>query len=181
MRIKLTALAGAVAITATTVACSSTPSTTSGTETWQAKETGAAVVAGNAPPTYHLTFTGPVKATSTWTPSDNNAVKSTATFKTTAGNLTVDADLPDNGNPPTTSNATTCLFVQTLTGTYVVDGSKSTGSFKDATGHGTVKDVFSATMPRLSNGKCNTSDNAQPLAAGAYTTLVVSGPMTVKS
>jgi hypothetical protein len=180
MRTKLAGVAGGIAIAALAAACSSSPTTTTGTETWQAKETGAAVV-GSQAPTYHLTFTGPVKTTGTFTPPNNNAVKSTVTFKTTAGNLVVNADLPQNANPPTVFNPKTCLFVQTLTGTYTVVGSKSTGSFKGATGHGTVKDVFSATVPKLANGTCNQSNSAQPLAAGAYTTLYVTGPLTVTS
>ena len=178
MRIKLTLLAAATILTL--AACSSTPSTTTGTETWRATETGAAVV-GTGPPVYHLQFTGPVQATSTWSPPDNNATKATVTFKTTAGNLTVDASVPDNANPPTTTNAKSCQSIQTITGTYTVVGSKSTGKFKNATGHGTIKDVFAATLPKLSNGHCNTSESAQPLAAGAWTALVVSGPMTVTS
>jgi hypothetical protein len=179
MRTKLAVIPGVLAIAAVAAACSSGPTTTTGTETWQGKVTGAAAVASNGP-TYPLTFTGPVHATASFTPPNNNAVKSTVTFKTSAGNLTVNADLPDNANPPTTSNPTTCLFVSTLTGTYTVVGSKSTGSFKDATGHGTIRDVFSATGPKLSNGQCNQSNSAQPLTAGAYTTLYVSGPMTVQ-
>jgi len=122
-----------------------------------------------------------VHATATWSPPNNNKTKATVTFKTSAGNLVVNADLPDNNNPPTTTNAKTCLFVQTLTGTYTVVGSTSTGSFKNATGHGSVKDIFHAYGPKLSNGACNQSNSAQPLAAGAYTTLYVSGPMTVNS
>ena len=177
---KLAGVAGGIAIAAVAAACSSTPATTSGTETWQGTTTGAAAVTSGAP-TYHLTFTGPVHATATWSPPNNNKTKATVTFKTSAGNLVVNADLPNNNNPPTTTNAKTCLFVQTLTGTYTVVGSTSTGSFKNATGHGSVKDIFHAYGPKLSNGACNQSNSAQPLAAGAYTTLYVSGPMTVNS
>ncbi len=177
---KLAGVAGGIAIAAVAAACSSAPSTTSGTETWQGKVTGAEVVTSQAP-TYHLTFTGPVQATSTWAPPNNNKTKQTVTFKTTAGNLVVNANIPDNANPPTSVNKTTCFFTSTITGTYTVVGSQSTGKFKDATGHGNIKDVFAAQAPKLKSGACNESNNAQPLAAGAYSTLVVSGPMTVTS
>lgn len=173
-------LALLVPVAAVVAACSSSPTKTTGTETWQGKETGAAVVTSQSP-TYHLTFTGPVQATSTWSPPNNNNTKATVTFKTTAGNLVVNADLPDNANPPTSVNKTTCFFKSTLTGTYTVDGAQSTGKFKDATGHGNVTDIFAAYAPKLKDGACNESNNAQPLAAGAYTTLYVSGPMTVTS
>jgi hypothetical protein len=93
----------------------------------------------------------------------------------------VNADIPDNANPPTSVNKTTCFFTSTITGTYTVDGSQSTGKFKDATGHGNIKDVFAAYAPKLKTGACNESNSAQPLPGGAYTTLVVSGPMTVTS
>jgi hypothetical protein len=177
---KLAGVAGGIAIAAVAAACSSAPSTTSGTETWQGKVTGAAVVTSQSP-TYHLTFTGPVQATSTWAPPNNNNTKATVTFKTTAGNLVVNADLPDNANPPTSVNKTTCFFTSTITGTYTVVGSQSTGKFKDATGHGNIKDVFAAYAPKLKSGACNESNNVQPLPTGAYSTLVVSGPMTVTS
>ena len=176
---KLAGVAG-IAIAAVAAACSSAPSTTSGTETWQGKVTGAEVVTSQSP-SYDLTFTAPVQATATWAPPNNNKTKQTVTFKTTAGNLTVNADLPDNANPPTTVNKTTCFFTSTITGTYTVVGSQSTGKFKAATGHGNIKDVFAAYMLKLKSGACNESNNAQPLAAGAYSTLVVSGPMTVTS
>ena len=71
----------------------------------------------------------------------------------------VNADVPDVNNPPTQTNAKTCFFKSTISGTYTVDGAKSTGKFHGGTGHGTVKDVFQAYGPKLTNGECNQSNN----------------------
>ena len=178
---KLVVLGGAAVIVAA-AACSSSTSTTAGTEVIQGKQMpGAAVENQNFTPTYPLAFTGPVAATATWSPPGGNATKVATTFKTSAGNLVVNADVPNANNPPTKINSTTCLAVSTITGTYTVDGSKSTGKFKGATGSGKIVDVFAATAPKLSDGKCNTSPNATPLAAGAYTTFYAAGPLTVTS
>jgi hypothetical protein len=146
----------------------------------QGKVTGAAAVTANGP-TIPLKLTGPVATTSSFTPPNNNNTKATVTFKTPGdGNLVVNAVAPDaNQNP--TANMTTCLFHQTVHATYTVDGGKSTGKFKDATGSGSVIFTFQATGPRLKSGACDQSNNAQPLAAGAFTTFYASGPLTVTS
>jgi hypothetical protein len=159
---------------------SATPTATSmtGTEVMKGTVTGKAVIANTT--TYHLTLTGPVSTTGTWTSPNGNATKVTTTFTTPAGNLVVNADAPDANNPPTASNASTCLFKSTIHATYVVDGAKSTGKFAGATGSGDVAVTFAAYTPKLSNGKCNTSNSAQPLAAGAVSTFTATGPLTIK-
>ena len=170
-------------IIAAAAACSSsTPAKVTGTEVFQGKQPldAAALASQNFTPTYPLAFTGPVVATATWSPPGGNATKVTTTFKTTAGNLVVNADVPNVNNPPTTTNAATCLSRSTITGTYTVVGDKSTGKFKGATGNGKIVDVFQATSPKLSNGKCNESQNAQPLPNGAVTTFYASGPLTIQ-
>ena len=180
---KLAVLGGAAAVLVTAAACSSSPTKTTGTEVFQGKQTlsAADVTSSKFTPTYPLAFTGPVSATATWSPPGGNATKVTTTFKTSAGNLVVAADVPDSNNPPTVTNATTCLVTSTLTGTYTVVGDQSTGKFKDATGSGKIIDVFQAYLPKLSSGKCNTSSSAQPLPTGALTTFYASGPLTVTS
>jgi hypothetical protein len=175
----ITAMTGAAAVVLLAAACSSSPTKTTGTETFQGTATGATVIASST--TYPLKFTGPVTATATWTTPSSNADKVTTTFKTTAGNLVVNADVNAN-NPATTVDASTCLAKFTISGTYAVDGAQSTDKFKGATGHGTIKDVVQAYLPKLvSNGKCNEANNAQPLAAGAQSTFYASGPLTVSS
>jgi hypothetical protein len=181
---KLAGVAGGIAIAAVAAACSSAPSTTSGTETWQGKQvlTPAQLANNNFQPTYPMTFTGPVHATGTFTPPGGNKVKVTVTFHTSAGNLVANADLPGNSNqnaPPTSFNAKTCVATFDLNGTYTVAGGSSTGSFKGATGHGTIRDAYTITLPKLASGACNEANSAQPLAG--HTSLVVSGPMTVTS
>ena len=156
---------------------SSTTATTTGTETLAGTVLGAAAVAGNNGPTVPLTLTGPVATTSSFVPPNNNSTKAVITFKTPVGNLVVAANAPDaNQNP--VPNATTCYFSQTVHATYVVQG--GTGKFAGATGSGKATFAFSATAPKLASGKCDESDNAQPLAKGAVVTFTASGPLTVK-
>ena len=159
---------------------SATPTATSmtGTEVMHGTVTGAAVLANTT--TYHLTLTGPVNTTGTWTSPSGNATKVTTTFTTPAGNLVVNANAPDSNNPPTVFNASTCLFKSTIHATYVVDGAESTGKFASAVGSGNVVVTFAAYAPKLSNGKCNTSNSAQPLTAGAVGTFTATGPLTIK-
>lgn len=163
-------------------ACSSTATlVTSGTETMAGSVTGAAAVSGKNGPTVPLTLTGPVATTSSFTPPGNNAgTKATLTFKTPDGNLVVAADAPDaNQTPPV--NPKTCYSTQTIHATYVVTGAKSTGKFEGATGKGTATFYWADDAPKLADGKCNESEDAQPLAKGAVVTFTASGPLTLKS
>jgi hypothetical protein len=63
---------------------------------------------------------------------------------------------------------------------YTIRGSASTGSFAGASGHGTVRVVIMAKLPKLKDGKCDESDSAQPIAGSAISTFDGSGPLTVK-
>lgn len=190
----LEVLSGVALVIAVAAACSSSSSTTakstasamptkvSGTEVFQGRQTLTAAEAANQnfTPTYPLVFTGPVAATGTWSPPGGNTTKVTTTFKTSAGNLVVNADVPNANNPPTAANVTTCRMTFTIAGTYTVVGAQSTGKFQGATGSGKLVDVFQATGPRLSSGKCNTSPSAQPLPSPApFTTFYAAGPLTV--
>jgi hypothetical protein len=187
--------AAALALTLTVAACASSGTTAStstatatgtasaatGTETMAGTVTGKAAVTGNNGPTVPLTLTGPVATTSTFTPPNGNGTKATITFKTPHdGNLVVDATAPDANATPAV-NPKTCFFSQTVHATYVVNGAKSTGTFAEASGSGKATFYFSADGPKLASGKCNTSDNAQPLSKGAIDTFTASGPLTVKS
>ena len=156
-----------------------TPSTTSGTETMRGQVTGAAAVSGQNGPTVPLTLTGPVNTTSSFTPPNSDATHVTVTFKTPAGNMVVNAVAPDAGQNPV-PNPTTCLMTQTTDATYVVVPAKSTGKFAEATGSGKATFYFTAFAPKLADGKCNTNDNAEPVAKGAIVTFTASGPLTVK-
>src|ERR1017187_5916119 len=136
------------------------PSATSmsGTESFTGSATGKAAVANNT--TFPLTWSGPVKTASTFSTGGSGPKKGQHhTFKTAAGNFVVVV----SGKPTTVqhASATTCYFSQVGTGTAVV--------------------TFAAYGPKLSNGKCNQSNSAVPLAKGASATFKGTGPLTVKS
>jgi hypothetical protein len=59
-------------------------------------------------------------------------------------------------------------------------GSKSTGKFKDAKGHGDVTLLYSANLPKKSGGACNVSSTARPLPANARVSFAARGPLTLK-
>jgi hypothetical protein len=178
MKASLAAAAGTLAAVALIAGCSSSGTTAkpaakvstapaSGTETMTGQVTGAAAVANTT--TFPLVLTGPVNT------------HATITFKTKAGDLVAAAYAPDaNSNtPPTVVDAAACRFKFTINATFTVTGAKSTGAFKDAHGGGKAAIVFEADAPKLSNGKCNMSNNAQPLTNGALGTFHSSGPLTV--
>jgi hypothetical protein len=184
-------LAGMVVITAAGLAlaaCSSSTSTASssasasssaaamsGTETITGRVTGKAALANAS--TIPLKLTGPVTTTSTITL--NNSSSKVATFKTADGNLVVSHTGGKNSGKLVSTS--TCKFVGTTAGvTYTVLGSQSTGKFKGATGHGTAAIVFGGDLPKKSNGKCNTSNSAEPSVSTAYVTFTARGPLTLQ-
>jgi len=192
----LAAVTGAITLAAALAACSSsgssstssgptakTPTVKATTETAYGKVTGAAVVSNSAP-VFPLKFTGVVNTTGKVTLPSGNSTHATLTFTTGAGNLVVDAYAPGaSSNSPGTpvGPASACRFASTLHATYTVDGSKSTGKFAGATGSGKAAVFFEASAPKLSDGKCNLSSNAQPLTTPTpIATFSSTGPMTVK-
>lgn len=191
---KLAALAPIAVLAITLGACSTTSSGTNAastakaaaakptTETISGRITGKAVLANTT--AFPLTLTGVVNTTGKVTLPSGNGTHKTITFYTEAGNLVAAASAPDANNPPTTTNKSTCRFTSTIHATYTVAGGKSTGKFAGATGHGTATVVFSAIAPRYPSGKqqgqCNESNNAQPLAAGAYASFHSTGPLKLK-
>lgn len=191
MKAKLAAAAGTLAAVALIAGCSSSGNTSakpavkvstgpaSGTETMTGQVTGAAAVANTT--TFPLVLTGPVNTTGAITLPNGNSTHATITFKTKAGDLVAAAYAPDaNSNtPPTVVDAAACRFKFTINATFTVTGAKSTGAFKDAHGSGQAAIVFEADAPKLSNGKCNMSNNVQPLTNGALGTFHSSGPLTV--
>lgn len=190
---KLAALIGAIALIGALGACSSSTSSTSAaasksaapkptTETMTGQVTGAAAVANTT--VIPLKLTGVVDTTGTFTVPSGNATHATVTFPTKAGNLVVAAVVLNPNATPTAVNAAACRFKYTGHVTYTVDGSKSTGTFAGATGSGKATLVFEADAPKYTSGsdtgKCNMSNNAQPMAAGALATFAASGPLTLK-
>ena len=191
MKASLAAAAGTVAAIALIAGCSSSGTSSakpavkvstgpaSGTETMTGQVTGAAAVANTA--TFPLVLTGPVNTTGTITLPSGNSTHATITFKTKKGDLVAAAYAPDaNSNtPPTVVDAAACRFKFAINATYTVNGAKSTGAFKNAHGSGKAAIVFEADAPKLSDGRCNMSENAQPLTNGALGTFRSSGPLTV--
>jgi hypothetical protein len=74
----------------------------------------------------------------------------------------------------------TCKIAYGVRGTYKVEGGKSTGTFKGASGSGRISLLFTANLPRKSDGTCNISSSAVPRASSARVTFAARGPMTVR-
>lgn len=188
---KLACLAGAIAVAAGVGACGSS-STVSGTETLTGVLGGAAAAkllnsnSNGALRFSSLVFAGPVK-TSVANVSLGNNKSSTAnhTFVTPAGNFTVTRTVKSRGEPQpsvTGKSASICYFRQTGgTGSYIVDGSQSTGKFAGATGSGTYSVTIVATA-NLLPGKtaCSANNTGNVSAKGTVITFMASGPMTIK-
>ena len=150
----------------------------SGIETAAGEVTGAAAVASNT--SIPVTWTGPVVTTGTFSTGGNAPAKGQHhTFKTAAGNLTV-AVSATPANTQKVLSASSCQFEYVTTVPYRVDGAASTGKFAGSTGSGVVAVTFRAYLPKLASGKCNESNNAQPLTNGAIAAFKGSGPLTIK-
>jgi hypothetical protein len=190
---KLTSLGAAALLAAAVAGCSSsttttrnsaatakaTPTAMSGIETFAGQVTGAAALANNL--TIPLKWTGPVITTSTFSTGGSPPKKGQHhTFKTAAGNFTV-AVSGTVTNTQKLLSASSCQFEFATTVPYMVDGAASTGKFAGSTGSGAVTVTFHAYLPKLANGKCNESNNAQPLTKGALAAAKGTGPLTVKS
>jgi hypothetical protein len=186
---KLAALVGAIVLVGVLGACSSSSSSSSsstatasaapksGTEAAYGKVTGSAAMANN--PVFHLTFTGPVSTTGTIPLGGTPKKGASHTFTTAAGNLVVTLDSAGTSGGGLKSTKT-CLFVYTTTVPFTVDGAKSTGKFAGATGSGKAVVLFSGDLPKLSNGKCNESQNAEPSAKTALGTFTATTTLTLK-
>jgi hypothetical protein len=179
------ALAGGVAACSTSATNSSSQSSAtatsggnSGTETIHGKITAAEALANN--PTFHLTFTGPVNTTSTNSLGSSPTKGGSYTFKTHAGNLVVTfVNAASNTGGLTSSK--TCQAAFSTSVPFNVDGSKSTGQFAGATGSGgKAVVVFSGELPRLKNGQCDQSQNAEPSQKTATATFTATTPLTLK-
>jgi hypothetical protein len=180
------ALTAAIALAAGLAACSSSSSggtatastaSASGTETIYGKVTGPAALASN--PVVHLTFTGPVATTATQALGASAPKKGGSfTFHTAVGDLTI--TYGSFGAPSGTISARTCLDVVTETVPIAVDGAKSTGKFAGAAGTGNVLVKGSGNLPKLRNGKCQESPNAQLSPKTAVATFTATIKLTVK-
>jgi hypothetical protein len=164
-------------------ACSSSPSTTSGTEHATSLLKGSAAE-GNVT-TYHLTLTGPVASTGTvQIGNGGNRAGDEHTVTTKAGNLVVklDANVPQNQGPSSYSMST-CVFKAVTAVPLSVVGSKSTGSWSGASGNLAVTVTFSGQFAKTA-GECpspSQASSAQPMTSTVWSSFDFAGPVTVKS
>jgi hypothetical protein len=169
------ALAGAGTFVA---ACGSTSSITTGTEHVTANVSGKNATANSTK--FNLTYTGPVDTTGTFITTGNGPVKGQqAVFTTKAGKL--DLVVTSVKNSQSTISTSKCEIGMTVTVGYTVYGKRSTGSWRDASGTGTVVVKFSGDMPKLKTGACNMSNNAAPITSTARGTWTQTGKFTVHS
>jgi hypothetical protein len=126
-------------------------------------------------PTIPLTATGVFTDTGTIS-LGGKSTKGTLHFK--KGGLNVNHSNPPAPNTPSSFNATTCRVAFAESGTFKVTG--GTGPYKGATGHGTFKVTFAATLPKLASGKCNESNSANPLPGTSLTTFKATGNLTIQ-
>lgn len=154
---------------------STVAATSSGTQNIAGTVSGPAAIANQA--TVPLRLQGLVNTTGTIKLMSNSTQKS-ATIQTHQGNL----DVTHTAGRTTTRllSTKTCKFAVGVHATYTIVGSKSTGKFKDAKGNGNVTLVYTATLPKKSNGACDVSSNARPLPGHAQVSFAARGPLTLK-
>ncbi|HUC35928.1 MAG TPA: hypothetical protein VMR97_02265 [Acidimicrobiales bacterium] len=142
--------------------------------------TGAETIYGSTTstannPTVPLTASGVFSDTGSIT-LGSNSTKGALHFQ--KGQLNVTHSNPPNPNAPTSFNSTTCRAVFAESGTFTVTG--GTGPYNGATGHGTFAVTFATTLPKLANGQCNESNNANPVPGTSLTTFKATGNITIQ-
>ena len=191
--ITIAALAGLSVAGPAVAACSSTATTSSGTETLYGADTGSAAAtnlnssSSNAPLQFPVfTYSGPVNLTvKPFTLPNSSGSSATNTLP---GGLRVQhvSTMPSpssNAPPPATwtQKGGNCYFAATFDkGSYTaVTG--STGKFSGATGHGSYLITATGSAP-LAKGKttCSFSSIGPVSAQGASIIFRGSGPLTVK-
>ncbi len=172
------ALAAALAAAVALAACSSSATTAKATtETFTSgKITSLKIIEANNP-VIPLTYTGVVPATGTFALGGSGPkVGQYKGFITSKGTLML--RVASTTQAARFVDAKTCLAQDITIVHYTVVGSRSTGSFKDATGSGVVTAVFQANSEL--KGKCSLADNANPVTMkGSYILFTGTGPMKV--
>jgi hypothetical protein len=154
---------------------STTAATTTGSQAIAGTVSGPAAVANQA--TVPLTLKGLVNTTGSIKLISNSQQKM-ATITTGQGNLAVTHTA---GHTSTRLLSTkTCKFAVGVRATYTVIGDKSTGKFKNAKGSGNVTLLYTANLPKKSNGSCDVSTSARPLPGHARVSFAARGPLTLK-
>jgi hypothetical protein len=154
---------------------STTVAVTSGSQAIAGTVSGPAAVANQA--TVPLTLRGLVNTTGSIKLISNSQQKM-ATITTGQGDLAVTHTA---GHTSTRLLSTkTCKFAVGVRATYTVIGDKSTGKFKNAKGSGNVTLLYTANLPKKSDGSCDVSSNARPLPGHARVSFAARGPLTLK-
>jgi hypothetical protein len=154
---------------------------TAGAETFTGNLGGTKVLAKHL--TFPLTWTGPVDTTGTFkTRGTGPKAGQEYAFVTKAGTLELlVTSVPDNGNGPVPTPAKQCAFRSTTVVDFNVVPGKSTGAFSGATGsNGQVTVVSAGDLPKLKNGKCDESNNAEPTTDTVIATFTGHVDLTVK-
>jgi hypothetical protein len=176
-------LAVASALPMTIVACSSSSSSTSTPPATHSAtptpRTGAEVIVGDTAseannPKIPLHATGLFADTGSIVLTGNG---SSGTGKLTLSKGVLKVHHSTTRSPGTIFDSKTCAVKVTEAGTFqIVPG--STGAYKKLTGSGTFLVTFTGTMPRLKSGKCNNSQNANPVAGSSLTVFKLTGTFT---
>jgi hypothetical protein len=128
-----------------------------------------------ANPVYTAVATGVFSATGT---AQATSTASNAPLKASFPGGTFEISQVTAGKQTGTINPSTCAAVYTDSGLKYKLGS-GTGKYTGITGSGTANLKFTGTLPKLSNGKCNESTTATPIAGTAYSVVHASGPVTL--
>lgn len=184
----LAVLMGAVTLAAGFGASSNSPRT--GTETLTGVATGSAATMSlnnNHPYPVRVRFSGLVHTSGSLSsgnqicthpaPGETSCVSQYATASSSAGKLVLTANVKSIQlhGPRLTKSGNTCYRRYVVTVSYTVDGSKSSGKFAGATGHGTYTSaiVTASALPCASPETNN--------AKATSITFKASGPLTLKS
>jgi hypothetical protein len=149
-----------------------------GTETFNGTEhlTAAETASTNYNPTVPLTASGMFSDTGSIYLSGGNGAGS-ATIALKNGDIKVQ-HAKTNPNLQPKSTGVGCTYAATQAVNYTVTG--GTGSYSNVTGgKGVATVIFGFTLPKLSNGSCNTSSSATPTAG--YATFHAIGSLTRSS
>jgi hypothetical protein len=128
-----------------------------------------------ANPVYQAVATGVFKATGT---VQARSTASSAPLRARFPGGTFLISQVSAGKETGAINPTTCAAAYTDTGLKYKIGS-GTGKYAGIAGSGTANIKFSGTLPKLSNGKCNESTTAVPMAGTALSVVHASGPVTL--
>lgn len=166
----IAAAALTLGLAASPAASAAVASGKSGTEVIQGSTTKLSVLESNAPVVPVKAY-GVVNTNGTINLGGPTNGRSTLHFD--AGNLTVKHTQTSSKQ---SSNPKTCVVSQVNRGVYtVVSG---TGKLYGAKGHGQYVVDFTAKLPRLKNGTCNTSPSAVPISGKI--SFLAYGPLSVR-